>query len=289
MNSPKLFENICRQLFKPGKDDDAVFVFDPAVQFEGGSDEPATVARQLNAAFLILLAGPKHPAFEKAQTRLHQLAESAEWSAVAQFYRTAKDHINREIEQVCRQEQDFADRLGHLSFLLENLTPSQNNFEVTEKIWSVFFPEGCGLSSARQQSVNNLREKRSVSILAPNLQPILEPAREIIFTSNVLLTLPPASQSYDTLSCNDVLKQKLRAVSQEPQRYWYDHPIHIGVEPPNNELLYGLRGLEEALAFERDRGSIAKNSRMTWQGLLMYFSRRSHVNHIKTDLIYEVC
>jgi len=59
----KHFQSICRQLFRAaegGRDDD-VSVFDPTDQFKSDSDEPARVARRLNAAFLILLAGQKHP------------------------------------------------------------------------------------------------------------------------------------------------------------------------------------------------------------------------------------
>ena len=65
------------------------------------------------------------------------------------------------------------------------------------------------------------------------------------------------------MHCSETLKQNLHTISQEPQRYWYDHPIHIGVKPQNNELLYGLRGLAEALKFERERGSVAENAKIT--------------------------
>ncbi len=49
----------------------------------------------------------------------------------------------------------------------------------------------------------------------------------------------------------------------EPQLYWYDHPIHIGTPPKENEVLYGLRSLEASFDFELKRGNISEESRST--------------------------
>jgi len=257
------FESICYQLFKPQVNVDAVSILDPSDQLEAAPHEPADVARQLNAAFLILLAGQKHPAYNTAHAKLNHLADSSDWSSVARFYLTAIDHIRHEIRNVISQDQDFADRMKNLAAFTDNIDSGQTLLEVNDRIWTVFFPEGVGLSAEREKSVQSLRVKRTVTISHLNPAPIIDPAREILFTSNVLLTLPSDSQSYDTLNCSEILKQKLDPISQEPQLYWYDHPIHIGVKPQNNELLYGLRGLEETLNFEHERGSTAPNTNMT--------------------------
>ena len=255
------FESICYQLFKPQDNVDAVSILDPSDQLEAAPHEPADVARQLNAAFLILLAGQKHPAYNTAHAKLNHLADSSDWSSVARFYLTAIDHIRLEIRNVISQDQDFADRMKNLAAFTDNIDSGQTLLEVNDRIWTVFFPEGVGLSAEREKSVQSLRAKRTVTISHLNPAPIIDPAREIIFTSNVLLTLPSDSQSYDTLNCSEILKQKLDPISQEPQLYWYDHPIHIGDKPQNNELLYGLRGLEETLNFEHERGSTAPNTK----------------------------
>jgi len=60
------FESICYQLFKPAGRNPALPIFNPAQQFTDESDEPADIARQLNAAFLILLAGNRHSQLKKA-------------------------------------------------------------------------------------------------------------------------------------------------------------------------------------------------------------------------------
>jgi hypothetical protein len=257
------FESICYHLFSPSAKTDSLPVFNPVQQFTDASKEPAGMVRQLNAAFLILLAGSKHPQFDKAQAALHRATHSDEWSLVAQFYLSAKDRIRHEIEKASESDPDLADRIKNLSRILETTDHKGNASQITEEIWKLFFPEGVGLASAREESIRSLREKRAVKITRPNPKPIIDPSREILFSSNVLLTLPPHPANYADLPISEDLNQKLCHVSREPQLFWYDHPIHIGVDPTHNELLYGLRGLVEALKFERKRGTTAKSADLT--------------------------
>jgi len=257
------FESICYHLFSPTREVGPLPVFNPAEQLADESKEPAGIARQLNAAFLILLAGSKHPQFKKSQAALHRAAQSGQWSPVAQFYLSAKDRIRHELENSAAKDPDLADRIKNLSRTLETADQQSNASQITEEIWKLFFPEGVGLASSRQESISSLRKNRAVKITHPNPEPIVDPAREILFSSNVLLTLPPESPTHDRLPFSEDLKQKLQRASRESQLYWYDHPIHIGVQSPNNELLYGLRGLEEALRFERRRGTTSDNVNMT--------------------------
>ncbi len=152
------FQAVCYQLFKSGNEDGALPVFDPAAQMTETTGSDPEVARRLNAAFLALLAGTKHPQFKKAEALLNQPAESADWEKIAQFYLAAKECIDQEIDQTCNQDHGFADRLKHLSLLLENSDQRKNLSKVTENIWSVFFPEGTGLSSNHIDSIKQLRE-----------------------------------------------------------------------------------------------------------------------------------
>jgi hypothetical protein len=134
--------------------------------------------------------------------------------------------------------------------------------EVTEHLWSVFFPEANSLRTHWSERSEELRKKRTVAITKLNETPISDPAREILYTSNVLLTLPPASQSLETLPVSEDLKKTLRLAKSEPQLYWYDHPIQIGVAPEKNEVLYGLRGLDDTLEFEGTRGNASSNAKL---------------------------
>ena len=147
------FESICYQLFKPAGQAGILPIFDPANQFdpefrtEGlmkASNEPENIACQLNAAFLILLAGSKHPHFEKAQAGLQRAAHSDEWAAVAQFYLSAKNRIRHEIEKAAEKDSGLADRIKNLSRVLETADPQSNASRMTEEIWQLFFPEGVG-------------------------------------------------------------------------------------------------------------------------------------------------
>ena len=259
----KYFESICYQLFSPREQTGPLPILNPVQQFGDETNEPGAMARKLNAAFLILVAGSKHPQFKMAQADLQRAAHLDEWSPVAQFYLSSKDRIRHEIENATGHDPDLAKHIKNLARTFETWDHRPNASQITEEIWKVFFPEGVGLASSREDAIRSLREKRAVRITRPNPKPIRDPAREILFSSNVLLTLPPEQPTYDHLSIGENIKQRLGRVSSEPQLYWYDHPIHIGVHPPHNELLYGLRGLVDALKFERMRGTAAKSVDMT--------------------------
>ena len=93
-----------------------------------------------------------------------------------------------------------------------------------------------------------------MTVVAPNPAPIVDPGRQLLFTSNVLLTIPSPTHAVEALPYRGrPAARSGAAAAAQPQAHWYDHPIQIGVEPAGNELLYGLRGLDEAVEFERQR------------------------------------
>jgi hypothetical protein len=84
-----------------------------------------------------------------------------------------------------------------------------------------------------------------------NPDPISNPGKQILFTSNVMLTTPLANA--DLSEFDQDFKTQLSEDLQEPQRYWYDHPIPIGVSAESNEILYGLKNFNQAVEMERQR------------------------------------
>ena len=297
------FESICRALLQPRSEAGILPIFNPSEPFNTESDDTAAVAAKLNAAFLILLAGKPHPEFDRAHKHLSKAANASEWSQVARFYLAAKNIIKEEIERICTADQQFANRLADLSKWLW-MTPNRTDeVKVADKVWSLFFPEAAGLRQDPQKSIKALRHKRRVKINRLNPQPIQDVSREIIFTSNVLLTLPAGPDCANELRYSQALRQKLRKVFNEAQCYWYDHPIPIGVKPEHNELLYGLQGLDAAIEFERKRGNVPPEARLTCllsvsvthQGLhdiaRAYIeeelSRRQLINHIDVYVFTE--
>ncbi len=257
----ELFESIIFTLIQPKGEKEAFSIFDAAEQFDEKASNNAGVAQAMNAAFLIALAGNMHPASERARRFLARMADSSEWGGVVRFYMNGISLVRREVEGVCKDDPDYADRLNALSEWMSHRESMKDAEETTEKIWSLFFPEANGIRANRQEQVGALRTKRAVTITAPNTHPITDPARQILFTSNALLTIPPASKPPHELPLSDRLKERLLDIGREPQLYWYDHPIQVGVETEQHEVLYGLRGLATAIDFERNRGNISRDAK----------------------------
>jgi len=135
--------------------------------------------------------------------------------------------------------------------------------EQVEKIWSLFFPEGTGILDNKEDRIDQLRAKRRIEIRSLNSSSLKPPLSKILFTSNALLTLPPEKMPPESFPFSDLLNNKLKEIIREEQQYWYDHPVQIGVEPEKNEILYGLRGLDEAIDIEKDRGNVPAEAKMT--------------------------
>ncbi len=251
-HSLQSFESVITACLQPKREDHLFSIFDPTEQLDDDRFDARGIAQALNAAFLITLAGSGHPAFSKAKGLLTRSAESSEWANVTRFYLNAIELIHAEIEAASTQDPDFRKRLEALSECVSQ-EEDLNADQLAEKLWSLFFPEGAGIRANRSQRVEALREKRTVHITQLNSNPIADPVRQILFTSNVLLTLPPRPKP--ELPLSDELKEWVLSVAHEPQLYWYDHPIPLDIEPENNEVLYGLRGLDSALEFEQVRGN----------------------------------
>jgi hypothetical protein len=257
------FESIMNWLLK-SRDEDFSSIFDNSDQLLGqrGGDDPLIV-RALNTAFLICLTKGMYPGYKQAEQYLFRMSGSRRWAEIAGFYLNGIDLIRQEIKEVSGGDSDFANRLKSLFNRISKVGESGENEDTKEMFWSVFFPEANGIMSNREERVKDLRAKRTVDVTELNKSPIKDPARQILFTSNVLLTLPPLSRPLDELPLSRTIKEKLVEISVEEQIYWYDHPIQIGVDKSKNEFLYGLKGLEEAFLFERSRGNTSTGVKLT--------------------------
>ena len=123
---------------------------------------------------------------------------------------------------------------------------------LADALWPALFPNGVGLLDDVDGAVAALRDRRRVTVDGPSADPIADAAREVLFTSNVLLGLPLAPEHEAALAdLPDDLAERVRMALTTEQAYWFDHPVPIGVAPEANELLQGLRGLDDAAAAER--------------------------------------
>ncbi len=179
--------------------------------------------RRFPAAMLAMLADERHPDRGRATEVL------AEDHRLARFFAAQTDAIGAEVATT-------ADRLPELRRALavaaDEVGRAGDGAASFEAVWRVLFPEGVALGDDWDGAVERLRQRRSLEITASNPAPIVDPIREVLFTSNVLVA--PIN-------------------SNQPAAYWYDHPIPLDARPEETELAYGLSQLNEAIGFELDR------------------------------------
>ena len=257
------FEAILYRLFGSKTSDSSFSVFDPESQLRIDASGKTEIAQSLNASFIILLAGRNHPLHEKAKTFLSNIEKLPEWEPVVRFYFKGIESIRTEIETAAYNDSLFSKNLNDLFEWVSSDDHLKNHRESLERVWAVFFPEAVGLKADWPEQAAGLRSRRTVTITELNPTPIDDPLNQIIFTSNVLLTLPNSFKSIDKSRLSQEIKTHLRKAMEEPQLYWFDHPIQLCSAPEQNEILYGLQELDNAIDFEKSLGNISADSRLT--------------------------
>lgn len=226
-------------------------------------EDAESIYQALNAAFIIALIGKDTSDYAKSVDLLNQMSKSGDWRHIARFYQNGLNLIEDEIKGAIESYPEFAHNLFNLANQIDNIDNIETLDNASELYWSVFFPEGFGILTNPEVQVNKLRKKRKVEIDHLNMDPIKDPAREILFTSNVLLTLPQDGSSLEHIALSDQDIELINKSTNETQKYWYDHPIQIDVPIENNEVVYGLRGLSETLEYEQSVGRADPGSRLT--------------------------
>ncbi|MBT9439324.1 MAG: glycosyltransferase [Desulfobacterales bacterium] len=228
-------------------------------QFKAEDETLEGILRNVNAAFLILLVGISHPFYEEAEQYLKKMLKhgTTDIEAAITFYTAGLDIIRNEIIELGTIDHEFADKLKRLDDWVSDPAHLTNTRETIRRIWEVFYPEGVPMleEDSRNKAIAALRKKREVKITKPNQAPIQNPGRELLLTSNILLTTPLDDQHMASLS--DPLKERARWIKEnEQQQYYYDHPIPMGIRSEASEIKYGLSMLANAFRFERQRGTV---------------------------------
>jgi hypothetical protein len=250
-------DGVWPHLFGQGRAGPPPVVFDPALDFQASPADSAHTARALTAAFLIRLAGPNHRLAKPAEDLFSNCANDPKWRTAATLYRVALEFVPGDIALAAADDPVFAGKLQ----ALEAALPAGYSPKLQELLWSVFFPEGVGIRGRESERIAELRRKRLVRITTPNPSPLTDPLREILFTANVLLAPQAAGTDLAAFRLEPGVRRGLARIMAEPQVYWYDHPVRVGTPPEHNEVLYGLRHLDEALAWEIRRGKAAPGTR----------------------------
>ena len=146
---------------------------------------------------------------------------------------------------------------------IQGASPDHHLEERREKLWQLFFPEGSGLLDDQAGTVAGIRSRRRITLDSLNPDPIRDPASQILFTGNVLLTVPADPGQVASLDLSARLKERIALACNEPHRYFYDHPIRIGEATASNEAIYGLRGLDAMMAYEKAHGRAAPAGKAT--------------------------
>lgn len=184
-----------------------------------------------------------------------------EESLLARFLLSSMETVKSECARASEGESNFRRRLESLAaFCAES--KGKSVADIQRRVRDFFFPEGSIDSSAPQEDIRSLRKKRHVTIKSAAESQVTRPGREIIFTSNVLLTLPPEGVSYEELQLPYHIREHLQKTAGEEQLYWYDHPVQMGTAPEHNEILYGLKNLNDTVAFEKNRGTVASDTKV---------------------------
>ena len=258
-------EPVIKALLTSRGDGKARLGFDVKEQFSILPHSRLETLQKLNAAFLYSLGGSGMDGFEEAEGFIRSLANNGKESSNFSFFEKALRILPQEVRRAEKDSEGFRESLENFSFGL--IPPSGNR--MLEEVWKLFFPEGVGLiGEGREGKVHELRQKRAIEINTLNPRPITDPGHEILFTSNILLTLPSsnpqrAGASHSPLNFDKALALELDAVRDEPQCYWYDHPVPVDAPPEQNEILHGLYGLDQAIEFEKRRGTMPAQGRAT--------------------------
>lgn len=156
--------------------------------FLKGIDDKTDMPLKLTYTFLTCLRDDNNTEKTRALEFLSEECHSEQWGDIANFYLKGINCIKDEIEKRADENDDFRNRLKALALLFLSEGNHSTKEQLTaENLWSVFFHEGCNILSDRTRALDTLRNNRRIRITGLNPDPIFDPAREILFTSNVLL------------------------------------------------------------------------------------------------------
>jgi hypothetical protein len=227
--------------------------------------KPSDPAAELAYEFLFLLSrSEEDPRAADAKRHLESLTGDPTWGELAAFFKNALRAVHSEIDSVLKQDEELAERLDRLdaSLLARGREEGADPPDLIEAFWGFFCPQAVGVRAKWEEGILELKNRRTVRDLSLSRDPLERPAEEVLFSANVLLTVPAEGRQPSQLGLREKLREGLGEALREEQRYWYDHPIQIGTSPGQNEILHGLKGLSDTLIFEKRRGNARAEDRL---------------------------
>ena len=177
-----------------------------------GDDDLARLARS-NGAFLLSLCGG--PVATSGIAILD--VEAAHGASLARFLLRLSHWVLAEQQQLADQNTSAARKRQEAGKWAEQSNASPWDSTAQKAVWGFLFPEGASCLDDPDQTVSDLRENRSVRVDQLNPQPITDPITELLFTSNILLTLPTELTKIDDLPFSPALCDQIKDIAGEEQ------------------------------------------------------------------------
>jgi hypothetical protein len=251
------FQTVMRRLVGVGGAQSLSGIEATQLSVTAGDDQTAGLARA-TGAFLLSLSGG-----DEAEIGTNLLAQEAKGKfSPAGFLLRLRSWVVAEQQELADHNQDAARRRREAADWADRSVASSWDTAAQQAIWGFLFPEGASCCDDPDHVVSELRDERTIRVDQLNPQPIADPINEMLFTSNILLTVPADLTAMDDLPFSLPLREQIKIIATEEQQYWFDHPIPLDIEADANEIIYGLKGLNEAVAFEKARGNAAADARM---------------------------
>ena len=172
---------------------------------------------------------------------------------IIKFYNENKD-FNESMSLLNSLKDETCLRLFDKFFNSQSQNVTFNyNRKYKDHIWDIFCPEALESYNKPEEIKNKILRKRKLTNLKESKNHLTNPAKEILFLSNVLITTPI---DYFSPNIPIEIKDELQKFKNVRQNYWYDHPIPLDATINENEIIYGLKNLDEAIAYEAQRNNI---------------------------------
>ena len=117
---PDNFNSIVHKLLHFATPDNPLILGKEPSFFDVFNRNPANLSRSINAAFLIVLCGAKHPSSRPAYDFLQRMAHSPTWKGITRFYLEGIQAIGRELASINQNNAEVAQRLEALAKQLTN-------------------------------------------------------------------------------------------------------------------------------------------------------------------------
>ena len=143
---------------------------------------------------------------------------------------------------------------------LEACNPSTwQNLASKENVWDEFCVTANSASNDPEAMFDEIQRRRVLRDICPAQKSLRDPSTELLLTSNILVS-PPLDPG--SIEVPEQFRKPIRKFFDRQQDYWYDHPIPMDATDEENEIIYGLKNLDAAIAIEHSRGSLGSRPKI---------------------------